>query len=191
MSEIEHRVRTLLLTAALVLLGTVPLDAQVDTGTVLGIVTDASGAPISGADVKLTNADTNAIITTITASDGYYKFAPVRIGRYKLLASFQGFQIVLLRGVIVNVGAAVVVDFHLKPGSIKETIEIKADASQLQTQDASVGQRMAFGIVAWPFDRDRRFHGDLHYKYKNAKPGLTRRRRELGILNGQISQLRP
>jgi Carboxypeptidase regulatory-like domain len=140
MSETKHYVRTLLLTAALVLLGAVALQAQVNTGTVLGTVTDASGAPLTGADLTLTNEGTNAILTTITASDGSYKFAPVRIGLYKLLTSFQGFQIVLLRGVIVNVGAAVVVDFHLKPGSIYETIEIKADASQLQTQDASVGQ---------------------------------------------------
>src|SRR5262249_16853603 len=124
----------------LVLLGTVPLQAQVNTGTVLGVVTDASGAPISGAEVTLTNADTNATMTTITASDGSYKFAAVRIGLHKLLASFQGFQTVLSRGVIVNVGAAVVVDFPLKPGSINEPLEIKADASQLQTQDASVGQ---------------------------------------------------
>src|SRR5215470_9861065 len=115
MSEIEHRVRTLLLTAALVLLGTVALQAQVNTGTVLGFVTDASGAPISGAEVKLTNDDTNAILTTITASDGSYKFASVQIGLYKLLASFPGFQIVSLHGVIVTVGAAVVGDFHLKP----------------------------------------------------------------------------
>src|SRR5215831_11758638 len=140
MSEIKHNARTLLLTAEIVLFGTLPLQAQVNTGTVLGTVADAFGAPISGAEVTLTNEDTNAALTIRIASDGSYKFTPVRIGQYSLLASFQGFQPILRRGVIVNVGAAVVVDFILKPGAMKETVEVKADAFLLQTQDASVGQ---------------------------------------------------
>jgi hypothetical protein len=140
MSEVKHNFRTLLLIAVLVLFGTIPLQAQVDTGAVLGTVTDASGATISGAEVRLTNEGTNAVLPTTTSSDGSYKFTPVRIGIYTVRASFQGFQIILRRGVIVNVGTAVVVDFRLKPGSMNETIEVKAAASRLQTQDASVGQ---------------------------------------------------
>jgi Carboxypeptidase regulatory-like domain len=72
--------------------GTVPLDAQINSGTVLGTVTDTSGAPASGVELTLTNGGTNAILTTMTASDGSYKFAPVGIGVYKLLASLQGFK---------------------------------------------------------------------------------------------------
>jgi len=140
MCETSFNVRAPLLALVFLLLSVSCLQAQVDTGTILGTVTDVSGATITGAEVTLTNEDTNATVTTRTASDGFYKFTPVKIGRYRLLASFRGFQTLLRRGVIVNVGAAVVVDFMLKPGSMKETIEVKTGASLLQTQDASVGQ---------------------------------------------------
>jgi len=140
MCETSFNVRVPLLALVLLLLSVSCLQAQVDTGTILGTVTDVSGATIGGAEVTLTNEDTNATVTTRTASDGSYKFTPVRIGRYRLLASFQGFQTLLRRGVIVNVGAAVVIDFILRPGSMKETVEVKARASLLQTQNASVGQ---------------------------------------------------
>jgi len=140
MCEMNLNVRTSLLTLALVLLSSLRLQAQVDTGMVLGTVVDVSGAAIPGAEVTLANEDTNATLTTRAVSDGSYRFTPVRIGHYRLLASFQGFRTILRRGVIVNVGAAVVVDFILKPGSIKETMEVNASPSLLQTQDASVGQ---------------------------------------------------
>src|SRR6266581_2223412 len=107
-----------------------PLSAQVDTGAILGTVTDASGAAVSGASVTLTNQGTNAALTTTTAVDGGYKFTPVRIGTYKIKVSLQGFQTVEKRDITVNVGADVVVDFALKPGSV----------TVLATQDASVGQ---------------------------------------------------
>src|SRR6266566_2494192 len=117
-----------------------PLRAQVDTGAILGTVTDASGAAVTGASVTLTNQGTNAALTTTTAVDGGYKFTPVRIGTYKIKVSLQGFQTVEKRDITVNVGADVVVDFALKPGSVTETIEVASSVPVLATQDASVGQ---------------------------------------------------
>jgi len=117
-----------------------PLRAQVDAGSILGTVTDASGGTVHGATVTLTNEGTNATLSTITGSDGGYKFTPVRIGSYKLTATLQGFSTVTQRNVVVNVGADVVVDFALKPGSVSETVEVASSAPVLETQDASVGQ---------------------------------------------------
>src|SRR6267143_7002828 len=117
-----------------------PLHAQVDTGTILGTVTDASGAPINGAKVTLTNEGTSAALSTITATDGGYKFTPVRIGSYKLTASFQGFQTITQTNVVVNVGADVVANFALKPGNVTQTIEVSAAPPVLETQEGSVGQ---------------------------------------------------
>jgi len=126
-------VLTLLLTVA-------PLRAQVDTGAILGTVTDASGAAVRGANVTLTNEGTNAALSTTTGADGEYKFTPVRIGSYKISASFQGFQTTTQRNVPVNVGENVVANFTLKPGNVTETIEVASTAPVLETQDASVGQ---------------------------------------------------
>src|SRR5882762_458458 len=126
--------------AAVVLLSASLLQAQVDTGSITGTITDASGAVVSGASVKLTNEGTNAELTTTAGTDGDYKFSPVRIGNYSLTASFQGFQTMTQRHVTVNVSSNVVVNFALKPGQVTETVEVTSSAPQLQTQDASVGQ---------------------------------------------------
>src|SRR6266849_5733358 len=133
---------TLLVPACLVVLlcGAALLRAQVDTGTILGTVSDASGGSVHGATVTLTNEGTNATLATTTGSDGTYKFSPVRIGSYKLTATIQGFQTITQRNVVVNVGQDVVVDFTLKPGSVSETVEVASTIPVLETQDASVGQ---------------------------------------------------
>jgi len=125
----------------LVLLGSaVPARAQVDTGSILGTVTDASGAAVSGASVTMTNEGTGAELTMPTGSDGTYRFTPVRIGSYKLTVTLAGFQTNTQRGVAVSVGENVVADFSLKTGSVSETVEVTSTAPVLQSQDASVGQ---------------------------------------------------
>ena len=117
-----------------------PLCAQVDTGTILGTVSDTSGAAIHGATVTLTNLGTSAALSTTTETDGSYKFTPVRVGSYKLTATYTGFQTVTQTDVSVNIGQNVVVNFSMKPGKVTETIEVTAAAPVLQSQDASVGQ---------------------------------------------------
>jgi hypothetical protein len=123
-----------------VLLAITPLSAQVDTGSVLGTVTDSSGGPISGATVTLVNQGTNATLSYTTSGDGVYKFSPVRIGIYTVSVVFSGFQKVEQKDVAVNVDQNVVADFSMKPGSTTETIEVTSTLPILETQDASVGQ---------------------------------------------------
>jgi hypothetical protein len=133
--------RALLAIAVVVLfLGVSPLPAQVDTGSISGTVTDTSGAPIRGAKVTLTNEGTAASLSTTTGADGIYKFTPVKIGSYKLTATFQGFQTVTQTGVAVNVTADVLVNFSLKPGQVTEIVEVSAAPPVLETQNGSVGQ---------------------------------------------------
>jgi hypothetical protein len=140
-SRLFGRAPLLVLASLVVLLcSAAPLRAQVDAGAILGTVSDASGGSVRGATVTLTNEGTNASLSTTTSSDGTYKFSPVRIGSYKVTATLQGFQTVTQKGVTVNVGQDVVVDFSLKPGSVSETVEVQSSVPVLETQDASVGQ---------------------------------------------------
>ncbi len=130
--------RLLLATAAclaFLLLAAVPSYAQVDTGSILGTVSDSSGARVKGATVTLTNEGTNAELSSTTGDDGGYKFTPVRIGTYKLTVTNQGFQTTTTHGVTVNVGENVVADFSLKPGAVSETVEVTTSAPVLQSQD--------------------------------------------------------
>jgi hypothetical protein len=134
--------RTILAVAVLTTLSARYLQAQVDTGSITGTATDASGAVVSGAKVSLTNEGTGATLSTTTGSDGGYTFSPVRIGTYKIDASAQGFKTVSQTKITVDVGANVLVNFKLQPGSVTETVEVTSAAPVLQTQDASVGQVM-------------------------------------------------
>src|SRR5271169_468488 len=124
----------------LTLLCVSPARAQVDAGSILGTVTDASGSAVRGATVTLTTEGTNAALSTTSGSDGGYKFTPVRIGSYKIAVTFQGFETVLRPHVTVNVGESVVADFSLKPGNVTTTVEVTSTTPVLETQDASVGQ---------------------------------------------------
>jgi hypothetical protein len=117
-----------------------PLRAQVDAGSILGTISDESGAVVSGATVTLTNEGTAASLSTTSSSDGVYKFSPVKIGSYKIDIVYQGFQSMTAKGVVVNVGANVVQDFTLKPGSVSQAIEVTAAAPLLESQSAAVGQ---------------------------------------------------
>src|SRR5437868_14737065 len=130
----------LALIIGIVCLGPQPLYAQVDTGTIVGTVTDQSGAILSGAKVTLTNLGTNASLTTTTEADGTYKFSPVKIGTYKIDVSYQGFQTATQRNVVVNVGSDSLANFQMKPGSVTEVVEVTSAAPVLETQNASVGQ---------------------------------------------------
>jgi len=122
------------------LLSAGPSNAQVDAGSVSGVVSDSSGASINGVSVTLTNEGTGAELTTTSGSDGVYKFSPVRIGNYHVTATLQGFQTVVQRNVVVNVGENVVANFALKPGTVTETVNVESTLPVLQSQDASVGQ---------------------------------------------------
>src|SRR5213080_3782232 len=137
-SQVLQSVFTFVIGVAL--FGVTPLNAQVDTGSITGVIADASGAVVSGAKVTLTNEGTGASLTATSGADGIYKFSPVRVGSYNLDVTSQGFQTTKQSGVQVNIGTNVSLNFNLKPGSQTETVEVTGAIPVLQTQDASVGQ---------------------------------------------------
>src|SRR5579863_3558656 len=114
MKPISSRILPALLALALVtLLFAVSLQAQVDTGSITGTVTDPSGAVVSGAKVTMTNEGTGASLSTAAGADGIYNFSPVRIGSYKLEASAPGFKTLVQNHVAVDVSARVEENFNL------------------------------------------------------------------------------
>jgi len=123
-------------------LGVISLQAQVDTGSITGTVTDPSGAVVSGAKITLLNEGTGASLSTTTGGDGGYTFSPVRIGSYTVDATAQGFKTVSQTHVVVNVSANVLANFKLQTGAVTETVEVTSSVPVLQTQDASLGQVM-------------------------------------------------
>ena len=129
-----------LLALAVLVLSASLLRAQVDTGSITGVITDPSGAIVGGAKVTLTNEGTGTTLSTTTGSNGVFDFSPVRIGNYKLEVVSTGFKTAIRTHVVVEVSARVAQDFTLQTGAVNETVEVTTTAPVLQSQDASVGQ---------------------------------------------------
>src|SRR5665213_995758 len=88
--------------------------AQVSTGTILGGVTDPSGATVAGATVVVTNLATNIASTSATNSDGLFTIPNLPAGRYQVEVSAKGFGSQTAADVGLNVGAQQAVNFQLK-----------------------------------------------------------------------------
>ncbi len=114
--------------------------AQVDSGAILGQVSDPSGAPIPGAILTLVSEDTGLTSTMPTDSRGAYSFSPVRIGSYTLTVERQGFSKITQHHLKVNIQQEALVNFSLQIGQVDQTITVADVVPVLQTQDASVGQ---------------------------------------------------
>src|SRR5215472_2441122 len=103
------------------------LQAQVDTGTMRGTVSDSSGAVIAGAKVEIVNEGTELRQIADTREDGSYIFTPLKIGSYTVSVQQKGFQTARRTGVQVNIQQQMVVNFTLTPGQINETITIRSE----------------------------------------------------------------
>ncbi len=110
------------------------------TGTIVGTVTDNSGAAVPGASVSITNVGTNATQNTITSSTGTYSMPSLLPGIYRVTVKRSGFASEVVGGIELAVGKAVTVDVHLRPGSVSETVSVNATAVSLDTENAAVGQ---------------------------------------------------
>ena len=117
-----------------------PVWAQIDTGTILGTVTDQSGAVIPGAKVSLTDEGTNLTVTKTTSADGTYVFSPVKIGTYTVSVEAAGFSKAVQSHLSLSINQDLKADITLKPGQVTQTVEVTGAAPPLQTENASVGQ---------------------------------------------------
>ena len=117
--------------------------AQVDTGTVVGTIKDASGAVVPNATATATNVDTGIKTAVKSASDGNYVITPVKIGRYSISAEAAGFRTEVRQNIVLDVQQTIRLDFSLRVGSVTETTSVTGDAPLLDTQDASLGDVVA------------------------------------------------
>src|SRR5713226_4945018 len=111
---------------------------QTETATVSGLVTDRTGAAVSGAEVRLQSVERGTVTTTTTNDAGIFVFPSVYPGQYQLSVHKQGFKQVDLLGLIVNVQDHIEQNFRLEVGSVAESVTVNASDMHLNTTDASV-----------------------------------------------------
>lgn len=118
---------------------TAPLGfAQTELATVLGRITDQSGAVISGVEVEIRNVGTNSAVIARTNSDGLYSIPSLHPGAYVISVRKAGFRTVSATGLELNVQDNVVRNFALQVGSASESITVTADETRINTTDATV-----------------------------------------------------
>src|SRR6202166_2948781 len=110
-----------------VLVTAISLSAQTFRGTILGTVTDAQGAVLRGAKVRVKNAGTGLERTTDTSADGSYALPQLPIGTYTVTVSQPGFQTSVVSGVTVDVAGERRVDATLKTGQVSTKVEVSSD----------------------------------------------------------------
>lgn len=119
-------------------LSTSVLFGQAGTGTITGIVTDPAGAVVSGANVEVTNTDTNAPYPTITTGTGAYTVPRLPPGPYMVTVNAPGFKKLTRTGLTVDAGQTVPLNLSLEVGTANESITVQAEASLLKTESGDV-----------------------------------------------------
>ena len=109
------------------------------TSQIQGVVTDATGAAIPGAEVKATQTETGTIRTATTGADGGYVLSNLAIGPYRLEIGKQGFASYVQTGIVLQVATNPTLDVTLKVGAVTDQVQVEANAAQVEVQNTSVG----------------------------------------------------
>ena len=120
-----------------------PAAAQQASAGVNGVVTDPTGAVVVGAEIDLTNVDTNVVRTTTSNNDGAYVFINVVPGNYALKVSRTGFAGVTESGIHLEVNQTAAFDFHLKVGETQTSVTVEATAAAVENSTSELGTVVA------------------------------------------------
>lgn len=144
------------------------LTAQDTTATILGSVSDPSGAAVGNADVTVTNTQTNIAVDTKTTESGAYTVPNLIPGTYSITIKVQGFQTISIPNVTVAAGDRRRADAALVVGAVSETVEISTAAPILQTDASSVGGNVTERAV-----QDLPLNGRNFINLVQVMPGAT------------------
>jgi hypothetical protein len=130
-----------LIVAVLMLVFTLngPVQAKVAAG-ISGIVTDPSGAVVSGAAIMVKATETGIVQTRQSNEDGFYAFIDLPPGHYDIEASKTGFTTLRQTGILLDVDSARVLNIKMNVGQISEKVEVSASAVQIDTASTQNGE---------------------------------------------------
>lgn len=106
-------------------------------GSLSGRATDASGAVVKGASVRLTNEGTGVEQTVTTNGSGIYSFPSLRVGRYRLRIDLQGFRPLEVHNLVIEVGQTANQDIQLQVGAATAEMSVTAEGPLLTPTESS------------------------------------------------------
>lgn len=109
------------------------------TGTLVGRVTDESGAVLPGVTIEVTNLATGQTRVVQTGPEGLFTVPLVQPGRYDIKASLAGFRTVVRSDIVVTVGDTARVDLRLPVGALEESVTVRGEVPPVETTHATLG----------------------------------------------------
>jgi hypothetical protein len=110
------------------------------TAQISGTAKDQSGALLPGVEVTVTQTETGITRSTVSNETGSYALPNLPVGPYRLEANLSGFRTYVQTGIVLQVNSSPVVNAVLQVGQVSEQIEVRANAGQVETRSAGVGQ---------------------------------------------------
>jgi len=130
--------RRITLGALLTCISVFGLFGQATDGNLVGMITDASGAAISGAEVAINNRATNIRTTTTSNQSGEYRFNNLPVGSYDLSVRATGFGTMKENGVAIELNKTATVNISLQVGAVSQTVDVSDAAAAIDTTTAQV-----------------------------------------------------
>jgi len=154
--------------ASAALLFCLSLSAQINTGRILGTVTDQTGGVIAGAAVVVTNTETGVARNLVTDGAGEYDAPNLNPGKYSVRVSTAGFEAFERQNIELEVGKDDRIDAQLTPGQITQTVTVSETTPLLDTTSATVtGTINTENIVDLPVQ------GRNYQNFLPLRPGVT------------------
>jgi outer membrane receptor protein involved in Fe transport len=122
--------------------------AQVSTASINGIVQDASGAVVVGADVQATQTETRFTSHAISSSTGAFTLPSLPVGPYQLSVTKSGFQSYEQSGIVLTVGQNATIQVSLKVGSESQTVTVTAEAPVVDSSSSTIQNVVAEQTVS-------------------------------------------
>ena len=119
-----------------------PAWGQEVTASIVGTVTDPSGAPVKSATVTATDTERGTVWTAQTNETGSYNLLRLPIGTYGVRVTAAGFGTTVHPPFTLELNQTARINVQLKVGKVSETVEVTSSAPVLQTEDAQVGTVM-------------------------------------------------
>lgn len=146
-----------------------PLCAQDITASIVGTVTDQSGAAIPGANVTVTHLDTNVVVRkTQTDSDGGYVATLLPIGNYAIKVEMKGFKTFVRSGIELHINDRLTVPITLEVGDVSQEITVEAEATPVELQSPVVA-----GLVTGEEVRELSLNNRNFLQLIALVPGVT------------------
>jgi len=144
------------------------LHAQVTGGTILGTVTDASGAAVPKVEIAITNTATGLVTSTTTSPEGFYSVPNLLPGMYMVAAKSEGFSTAVVNGVNLTVGAQQSVNIAMKVGETSQQVEVTTTAVAVELASSTLSD-----VVSGTEVRDMPLNGRSWTDLAQLQPGVN------------------